>query len=100
MDKVAIARFTDPHEALIAAGALRARGFDAEVFDHNHGQVNWAVQQAVGCRLMVAEGQEREARAALTEMESAPPEPEEAPPKVRPGRYLKRALMALLFGVS
>jgi hypothetical protein len=68
-------------EAQIAAGALRASGIDAEVFDANFGQVESPViEQLGGFRVMAPGAQARAAREMLDAIRSQQPRPPEAGP--------------------
>jgi hypothetical protein len=63
-----VASFTDLQEAHIAAGALRAAGLQAEVFDNQLGTVDWMIQRALGgFRLAVPDQEAGTARELLAE---------------------------------
>lgn len=77
MSSTIIARFHDPQEAHIAAGALVAHGFDATVHDINLGLTNPLMRQAIGgFPLIVPAGQANDALVYLNSLRA--PKPEEA----------------------
>jgi hypothetical protein len=68
MSMVEIARFSDPQEGHIAAGALRAVGIDAMLNAHGYGAIDFTMRQAThGFALFVESGKVDEARAMLIE---------------------------------
>jgi hypothetical protein len=87
-----VARIPTFAEAQIAAGALRASGIDAEVFDTNFGQVESPViEQLGGFRIMAPAAQARAARDILDEIRSRPrPPPEAGPWSAAPDPLAKR----------
>jgi hypothetical protein len=99
-----VARIPTLAEAQIAAGALRAGGFDAEVFDANFGQVESPViEQLGGFRIMAPAGQAGAAREMLNAIRSQPrPPPEGGPwpaapsPRTRRLAFMRR-VWAILF---
>lgn len=101
---VEVARFTTLSEAHVAAGALRATGVPAEVFDDGLGGVNWMMQQAVGgFRLVTPEQDAPEARAMISQMRNTPAPPDKTDvvaeaPKPKGLRRLIAVLGLLLFG--
>jgi hypothetical protein len=105
---IEIARFADVYEAEIAAGRLRADGFDATLGGAEHAKADPLILQALGwVRLSVPDEQAGPARAALTALRSgaeaiaADPDPDvpTTPDRTLPAKVtLGAALMALLFG--
>lgn len=66
-----IARYTDPIEAHIACGRLRAEGIDAHVADDQIAVANWEWRLAVGgTRVRVPEAQATRARDVLHELDA------------------------------
>ena len=95
-----VAVFIDLQEAHIAAGALRAAGFRAEVFDSQYGTVDWVVQAALGgFRLAVPQAQAGEALGFLRHIHDTAPEREPAAPGHVAGGYVRAAAAAGLFTV-
>jgi hypothetical protein len=70
-----VAVFVDLQEAQIAAGALRAAGLAAEVFDGQLGAVYWIAQSALGgYRVVVPQAEAADALALLQQIrDTAPP---------------------------
>jgi hypothetical protein len=98
MTLACVYRYTSPQQAFLAAGALCAQGIDAEVFDHNHIQTVWYLEQAVGCRVMVDEAQVESARGFLRQVENAPPEPMAAEDEISGRQFplIKWVILALV----
>lgn len=68
---VAVARFTDPLEAQIACGRLRAEGIDAHVADAHMGLANWEWRLAVGgTRVLVDEADAEFARRVMRDLDA------------------------------
>ena len=76
-----VARLPTLAEAQIAAGALRAAGVDAEVFDANFGGVEAPVIESLGgFRIMAPEDQAADARQILLALQAAPAPSHSEPP--------------------
>ena len=68
------ATFASLSEAQIAAGALRASGFEALVFDDNFGTMMWMDQVAIGgFRVIVPEAEQAESAAFLRAVATTAP---------------------------
>ena len=66
-----VARFTDPLEAQIACGRLRAEGIDAHVADAHMGLANWEWRLAVGgTRVLVDEADVEFARRVMRDLDA------------------------------
>lgn len=66
-----VARFTDPLEAQIACGRLRAEGIDAHVADAHMGLANWEWRLAVGgTRVLVDEADVEFARKVMRDLDA------------------------------
>ena len=91
------ATFASLPEAQIAAGALRASGVDAQVFDDNFGTMMWTDQVAIGgFRVIVPEVERADAVAFLRDVAKSAPRRRPSP---RERGVLWRAL-ALLAGLA
>ena len=105
---IEIARFADVYEAEIAAGRLRADGFDATLGGAEHAKADPLILQALGwVRLSVPDEQAASATSALAALRSGAeaiavdpePNPASSPDRTLPAKVtLGAALMALLFG--
>ncbi len=105
---IEIARFADVYEAEIAAGRLRADGFDATLGGAEHAKADPLILQALGwVRLSVPDEQASAAKAALSTLRSgvealeveAEPDVTSPPDRTLPAKVtLGAALIALLFG--
>ncbi len=91
------ANFASLSEAHVAAGALRAAGFDAQVFDDHFGTMVWMEQLAIGgFRIVVPVEERADARAFLREVVQQAPRRRPSP---REKGYGWRAL-ALATGLT
>ena len=91
------ATFSSLSEAQIAAGALRASGFDAQVFDDNFGTMMWMDQVAIGgFRVIVPEAEQADSAAFLRDVAKAAPRRRQSP---REKGVVWRAI-ALLAGLA
>lgn len=65
--QVVVGKFDNALEAEIAKGHLAAAGIDASILKDDGGGMFPSLQQTAGVQLVVAETQEKEARAILQE---------------------------------
>lgn len=103
---VTVARFTDPLEAQIACGRLRAEGIDAHVADAHMGLANWEWRLAVGgTRVLVEESDADFARKVMRDLDAghyaldAGTEPALQPPNRESWSSRLAWIALMLFGV-
>ena len=92
-----VATYSSLPEAYIAAGALRAAGFDAEVFDGNFGSVVWMDQVAIGGFRVVAPQNDQTLAASVLEAIEDAHRKEQGDP-VKP--ELAATILAMFFGLG
>lgn len=95
------ANFASLSEAHVAAGALRAAGFDAQVFDDHFGTMVWMDQLAIGgFRIVVPVEERADARAFLREVVQQAPRRRPSPREKGYGWRAMALAFGLVFGAS